>query len=85
MKSLFLRLSLIIMLFTAHGVSAAVQPPVSAERHAELRAIAMNQDSPLPDRLVALKEMYRHLLNEDGSVPSRHLVIVIRRFKLVRY
>lgn len=75
MKSLFVRLWLFSLLFATCSVFAAVQPPVSEERRTELRAIAMNQDASLQERLVALKEMYRHMLNADGSVPSRRVCI----------
>ncbi len=75
MKSLFVRLWLFSLLFATCSVFAAVQPPVSEERRIELRAIAMNQDASLQERLVALKEMYRHMLNADGSVPSRRVCI----------
>ncbi len=75
MKPVSLRLILFFLLLMSHGVSAAVLAPVSPERHAELRQIAMNPETPLPQRLVALKEMYRHMLNADGSVPSRRVCI----------
>ncbi|MEK9711040.1 MAG: putative solute-binding protein [Thalassolituus sp.] len=63
-----------ISLFSVQTLYAA-EPPVSPERHAELRKIAMNSDAELMDRILALKEMYRHMLNDDGSVPSRIVCI----------
>ena len=72
-KRLLLIVSLLLTLSSASY--AQIQPPVSDERRAELRAVAMNKDTPIQERLVALKEMYRHLLNADGSVPSRRVCI----------
>ncbi|MEK9765962.1 MAG: putative solute-binding protein, partial [Thalassolituus sp.] len=75
MMDILLRLLICaISLFSVQTLYAA-EPPVSPERHAELRKIAMNSDAELMDRILALKEMYRHMLNDDGSVPSRIVCI----------
>jgi hypothetical protein len=64
-----------VFLIAIPTILMAAEPPVSPERRDELRVIAMDSNADLMERIKALREMYRHMLNDDGSVPARSVCI----------
>ena len=71
----YLQTVFLLVMFSFTTQAAAAEAPVSEQRRAELHDLAMNRETPLLERVAALREMYRHMLNDDGTVPSRRVCI----------